>query len=404
MAKKLVGGGPRRMSLKDLLETNPLILLVSAAISASTIVAGVMTYVTNARLDGVEAQHKAELLELRNKDRAELLDTTQSLKAKIEDLTYRMSSIERRLPGAGPAFLDVSAVIIPPDARNSLNSRYKSFDNDGFFVAVPDEPAWTYQRTNELAFLRSMYSFLDTVIAKAPQFQAVSKAELFVWKNKNGIKIRAKESTSPDSDYFTFYPAITVEHIDQNLLYDRAQMIGNYVSAANKMAENIAKAEAIKFLDKTKSEASKSKVPEGTPDVAKSVSQTLAKSDLKQEIIEYLDKIGTSDIANYEFIETVVQALIQMENFPIKHKFLSAQKKGNAFYVQDQLSFRNIEVQGEDGNWNHANNVNIDEEVFFFSKGADGYLIKIFLPPVSNRAENFAWTKSWLTGLQIPLE
>ena len=45
----------------------------------------------------------------------------------------------------------------------------------------------------------------------------------------------------------------------------------------------------------------------------------------------------------------------------------------------------------------------MDEEVFYFGNGAEGYLVKIYLPPVSDRADAFSWTKSWLAGLQIPL-
>jgi hypothetical protein len=78
--------------------------------------------------------------------------------------------------------------------------------------------------------------------------------------------------------------------------------------------------------------------------------------------------------------------------------------KGNVFYVQEQIRFDNVDISVDDGEKKHFSSASTDQEIFFFSKGKEGYLVKILLPPVADRADNFAWSKSWLAGLQIPID
>jgi hypothetical protein len=71
--------------------------------------------------------------------------------------------------------------------------------------------------------------------------------------------------------------------------------------------------------------------------------------------------------------------------------------------LQDQINFHNVRVYDGAKLGEAKQNLVVDEEVFYFGNGAEGYLVKVFLPPVPDRADAFSWTKSWLTGLQIPL-
>jgi hypothetical protein len=135
---------PDPPSFEGFLRSNPLVLLVGVSVAVATVVAGVMAYLTTEKIESLNIQHKIEITDLRDKDRAELLDATQPLKAKIEDLNFRVSSIERRIPGAGPSYLDVSTITIGPETRKTLGARYLSYDNDGFFLAVPNGINWTF--------------------------------------------------------------------------------------------------------------------------------------------------------------------------------------------------------------------------------------------------------------------
>jgi hypothetical protein len=82
------------------------------------------------------------------------------------------------------------------------------------------------------------------------------------------------------------------------------------------------------------------------------------------------------------------------------YKVFSAQKKANVFYIQAQESFP---VRSSDSKTDPGSRLVINEEIFYFSMGQNGLLIKVFLPEIDGRGEDAAWVRSWLAGLQIPL-
>jgi hypothetical protein len=173
----------RTSFVERLLSSNPLVLLVGAAVSVGTVTAGVMAYLTNERITALEIQHRTEIEQIKTKDTENLLAVTTPLKEKVEDLNFRVTSIERRMPGAGPTYLDITSINVPSgsDIRKSLGPpRYTSFDNDGFFVAIP-KGNWTFAATNELSYLKSMYSFLNEKVEDEPNLEKVAEAPLFIW-------------------------------------------------------------------------------------------------------------------------------------------------------------------------------------------------------------------------------
>jgi len=118
-----------------------------------------MTYYTSQRLDAAETRHKAELIDLAAKYKTDLLEATGPLKGTIADLTFRISSIERRIPGAGPVYLDVSTISAGPETIKALSSKYRTFDGGDFYVAILEMGNWSYVETTELDFISSIYSF-----------------------------------------------------------------------------------------------------------------------------------------------------------------------------------------------------------------------------------------------------
>jgi hypothetical protein len=90
------------------------------------------------------------------------------------------------------------------------------------------------------------------------------------------------------------------------------------------------------------------------------------------------------------------------------HRTLKVQFAGlgllnHAVEVAAQIRIDNVELSIDDGERHHVDNTSVDHEIFFFSKGKDGYLVSTLLPPVPDRADNFTWLNSWLSGLQIPI-
>jgi len=174
------------LSFERLLSSNPLVLLLGAAVSVGTVTAGVMAYLNNERLTDLDIQHKIEIQQIKSEDKEHLLAVTTPLNEKIEDLNFRVTSIERRVPGTSPSNFDITTVMKGSDARQVLGPpRYTSYDNDGFYVAVPPG-TWTFEITDELSRLQSTYSFIRAV---ASQLQGINKAPVFVWQGSSKVRI-----------------------------------------------------------------------------------------------------------------------------------------------------------------------------------------------------------------------
>jgi len=380
--------------LERLLTSNPFVLLVGVGVGVATVIAGVMTYLNTQKIETLEIQHKTEITELKDKGREELFEVTQPLKAKIEDLSFRLSSIERRVPGAGPSYLDVSTVAIGPEARRTLGAKYISYDNGGFFLAVPDGLNWTFSLTNELDLLKSIYSFMDIIVKASPQLQAISQAPIFVWKSSSELKISTKMFN--ESVAFTYHPTVSVQHIDQNLLKDRIKLAKDMDSASEDKSQKNTVSKIGPKLDEQKEVTSDGEqktiiADDKNESMGKIETQKfLGEAKKKQDLIEILDKLSANDLATFEFLDTSAQLLMQNKNFPLHNKILSAQKKGNVFYLQLQVDFRDVSVTVNGGQQSKPQNASVDEEIFFFGRGVDAYLVKVILPPVPDRADNFA--------------
>jgi hypothetical protein len=140
-------------------------------------------------------------------------------------------------------------------------------------------------------------------------------------------------------------------------------------------------------------------------DNAKAITKkVLSKSEEKQEMVANLAKLANGDITAFLLFDSVGQMMAQNAGLPLRHRILSLQQKGNVFYIQEQITFDNVDISVDDAEKKHVNRASVDQEILFFSNGKGGYLIKILLPPVPDRADNFSWSKSWLAGLEIPID
>jgi hypothetical protein len=402
------GPSPSRVGLKTFLDDHPLSALVGFSVSAATIVAGVMTYYTSQRLDAAETRHKAELIELATTNKANLLDATTPLKQTIADLTFRLSSIERRIPGSGPTYFDVSSISVGPETIKALTPKYRSFDEGGFYVAIPEMGDWTYDEINEFDFLSSIFDFLNG--DESPLMRKIAgESKLYVWRGKSEIKF--KGSAGPFGEpTFTFFPAITIQKISAELVKNRlSAMAAALDNSSDDKAHLKAMADAVDELHKqtrVANDASKNdeanepvQATSGT-DAAKDVLQTAKRND---EILENLSSAYSADDASFVLSDYLSSAMMQTMSLGAHHRVYSTQKKGNVLYLQDRITFHNVRVYEGAKLGEAKQNVVVDEEVFYFGKGAEGYLVKVYLPPVPDRADAFSWIKSWLTGLQIPL-
>jgi hypothetical protein len=396
--------------LQRVIRSNPLVNIVVGVISVVGVVAGVMTYFTSERIANIEIEHKSEIALIKTTDKAELLAATAPLNQRIEDLNFRLASIERRVPGAGPLYLDITTITKGSDIRQILFSgRYTSYDNDGFYVAVPPG-TWKFEITNQLSLINSMQPFMSKGF-DLPQFQklaqALAKSSVFLWQGSSKAQVFAN-SSGQELD-FTFRPSISVLHITSDSLKEQIEAATQIKGDLDLMMKDIkrqldeAATKLNSILDeaaKTKQNTQETKVIEAAKIKLLNDPTTTARQD-KIKVLE--DLASTSELTNYILFSELGGMTPQNGAWPLKHHILSIQHKGNVFYIQDQIRIDNVELRIDDGERHHVDNTSVDHEIFFFSKGKDGYLVSTLLPPVPDRADNFTWLNSWLSGLQIPI-
>lgn len=390
--------------LKTFIDNHALPTLVGLSVSVATVVAGVMTYYTSQRLAGAEELHKAQLIELAAKQKAEILDATTPLKQTISDLTFKISSIERRLPGSGPSYLDVTSVSVGPESIKALGPKYKSFSGGDFYVAAPEIGNWYYRETTEFEFIRSFMPDLARAVDEKMQ-KALDSAPIHVWRSKSEIRFQIDNSVGKLS--FMYSPAVSVQKITEQFIKDRMAQVQQVLSDKSETEKAAAALKAVaETIDKVHRQSNDSTAGEvtGTTPAERdpAAEKAVKAAHDKNEMLDKLSSIYSADHASMLMFDWLASQMMQAMMLGVQHRIYSAQKKGNVFYLQDRMTFQNATVDGsaEPGK---RQNISIDQEVFFFGNGAEGYLVKVFLPPVPDRSDAFTWTKSWLAGLQIPL-
>lgn len=391
---------PSRRGLRGFLDDHPLPSLLGLCVSVATVIAGIMTYYSSQRSDAVETRHKAELIDLAAKNKTDLFEATSPLKQTIADLTFRISSIERRIPGTGPVYLDVSTISAGPETIKALSSKYKTFDGGDFYLAIPEMGNWSYLETTELDFISSIYSFMGPLRA---QFQKLGDSKLHLWRGKSETKFQVNTTAMGDVT-FTFFPALTIQKVTAELVRTRMAGLSDMMDRRETSSKDSLK-ELAKSIDQLHKETRvDNEDKENAINDESDKEQVVKAAADKQEIVEKLSSAYSTDIGAFVLTDFLASATMQSMVMGAEHKIYSAQKKGNVFYLQDRVTFRNARIyDGDKLSEAGKRNIVVDVEVFFFGSGTDGYLVKIYLPPVPDRADAFSWIQSWLSGLQIPL-
>ena len=402
------------LPLKTFLETHPAISLISTGFVIATSIVGVMTYVDNSRIDLIEGQHKIEIANLNTKNEKILNEKIISFEKTIADLNFRISSIERRLPGSGPAYVDVASMMIGPEAVKALERQYKAFGGQDFFVAVPPMTDWRYAETNE---------YEQSLAVSQPQQpvhplmkRLLENTKLYAWKEKPQIQITPSRTSLANFKQvtFEFHPTILVKKMDSDAFRSRMAMVEQLSVEMERVGDELDNLVSMlpgiieKFNAGLGEIASKLRAlgqsvdfqPVPIPHITSTRDERMA---LRQRAIDALTMFSSADLSSLMMMSIFSEFAEQISSGLVQHKVLSAQKKGDVFYIQSQFTFNNVQISFDGGPTKFAKKVSIDDEVFFFSRGSEGFLIRTTLPPVVNRSEAFAWIQAWLTGVRIPL-
>lgn len=391
--------------LKTFLETHPVVFFTTTILTTASVVAGVMLYLSNSRADLIGEEHKLEIANLIAKNDRDMNEKTNPLTKTIADLNFRLSSIERRLPGAVPAYLDVASMTIGPESVKALERQYTPFGGQDFFVAVPPMTDWSYMETNEFEY------GLTTSQTQQPihplMKRLLENTKLYVWKGKPRVEIMPIDRPTAKLKQTTFnsYPTIVVKKIDSNAFRDRISVVEALTGEMEKVGNNLDDMlsvfpRVIENLNtalgelSTKMRAAGQNIdfqPIPVPQITSTRDERIA---LRRRTLDALTMFGSADLSSLMMMSVLSEFAEQIASGLVQHRILSAQKKGDVFYIQSQFTFNNVRVVQDPTSAQSMNKISIDQEVFFFSHGSEGFLVRTTLPPVANRAEAFSLKNS----------
>ncbi len=399
------------MSLKRFIDENPFVALVAVIVATGTLVAGVTAYFSSERLSSLEAEHKAELLDLSTKHRTELSDISSSLKQTIADLSSRLTSIERRLPGSGPVYLDVSTITIGSEVVASLPATYKPFLDKYVYVAIPEggEP-WKFSETTELEIASTIYG--PELFENADLARVLREPKVDLWRGIGELAFYVKTRIpSKNKIKLTYFPAVYVEYFSKEQLLKRFSGLVNVLYNVEHDFEKERKQldTSAKDLDtgKTDREAIKESNlgTEPNSDATAQIESEISKSlKLKQKDLDQLSSAYSADIVTFLMYDSLASRMLQSQLFEgMSYRVFSAQKKANVLYIHGQLSYISSTDEQSTETPAPGPRYDIDEEIFIFSNNLDVFIVRVITPDTDSRADASVWVRRWLAGLQIPL-
>jgi len=405
------------MGIKQVIDRNPIIALAGACVAVGSVIAGIMVYFADQKISAMEEREKAQILQLSAKHTAELSDLSSSLKEKIADLSFKLTSIQRSIPGTEPAYVDISKTVIGAEAVKALPSPYKVFWNGEFYLNAPQLGNWSSSTTNELEMNRLTYG--ETLLEGVPKSLTaiMEDSKILVWRRNESMAV--KTLFEGHDVTLNFYPMVYIQKLGKLDIDKRMSALLKTIDDADVDGKDQKRDRAAETIEKIDRDSNESPVHAGenppdknsnqdasaSSDAAQKIKSDIAKSkrqaEAKEKKVEELAAIYAADLASYVMFDALAGKMMQSQLFSgSTYKVFSAQKKANVFYIQAQESFP---VRSSDSKTDPGSRLVINEEIFYFSMGQNGLLIKVFLPEIDGRGEDAAWVRSWLAGLQIPL-
>jgi hypothetical protein len=408
-----------KSKFKQRVEDNPLVVVVGAALAAGVVVAGIMTYFEEESIKALNTEQKIELSSEEQKLQIQLSEVRSGLNDQINDLNRRLRSIELKLPDNTRVYFDISTITIPEDMKTSLDGGFRNLGGGDFFISVPSNSSWSETESTELDFLKSTIDVGDDFNVDSPIGKNLASSKISLWVGKRQSQVRVK-MRGGDLTTFSFRPAVYIEHINTEYIRGKLDAFGPLSDSDSEHGAKFSKENARQALDTAYSdEAAAAHAPQGASSepvaandpanskaranadaTAQSILDEVRKpSTATDELISALDMLSQPDLASFFLIDATAAGLTLGTNFEgLSYRVISAQKKGNVLYVHQELTFSKI--FGADQKPLNTM-LKIDEDLFFFGRGTDGFLVRTFIPEEDGAPEAFAWVRAWLAGLRI---
>lgn len=271
-------------SLKDRVERNPFIYIISCVIAAVGVSAGVQQYFYSQQ--------------------------TSEYQRKADDLSAKLASIHRGLPGS--EYLDVRQLVYAKNnSSTEIPAGSKYFADGSFYASTAKD--WQYSITTEKQLLQDFTGI--SFSQSSPVEGALTLAPVYLWKPKG--KPISVEGAPP---FRQVYPYIILQDVSFEQLH---QLVG--LAAKNETTDAPAtedKASAAAAADKDKKD----------------------KDDTFRNIDKYLQNDAVGSVFTMKLFTMMISALESpKESFTL----LDIQRVGNVLYTRVLFTMRDLKVGGK---------------------------------------------------------
>ena len=363
------------MGLKQFVEENPFVILVSVAVAVATGTAGLTGYLLEKKHDIDRAQTTSEIATLKS----------------------RLVSIERKVGTDERSFFDVSTLIVTPERVKELDGSFKTMADGAFYVAAPAMTKWKYQHTSEYEIARESIDFGDDGKMMQRLEPAIGKKNVHLWRHSDVISVNpfGKRGVEGVPKKLSFFPYVCVQIMtDEDLR--------TMLSAFDKIMQEAPDVDAVvKKVDEASRNADASAKAVGTSQdrrLAEAATKSAA-ADAAVRTEQTLAALFRRDLTAQLLNGLIAQNMQFAEMFNgAQYMLRTALRRGNVFYTDTRVEFSNVKVDGK-----QIPRLIVDQEYFVVTGPSAVVLVKVQIPSFDGRAEAYSWVAQWLTGLRVSL-
>jgi hypothetical protein len=293
------------MGIKEKIENNVIIILFGSVVAASAVVGGVMTWFD---------EQKEEI-------------SKSKYEAKFDELTARISSVERRI--GGEKYLDVRSLFDNKTATVQAGTPVRYFP-DGHFSALYSVPGLTYEQTTEGKLLAE---FLGKE-TDDPIFNILGVLKADVWRGER-MKI--------GSDlYKNIFPVIMVEHLGHDDMGKLARGLAKAVESRDSI-ENIKPSKNANEIDMGTAKESQKSNDVQSPSLADDDKEL---EDKEKKFVNFFDRTFDADASGAlvsGFLDFAT-AINSQDSIRESVSIRNIQKVGPVAYVQMIITLNDVSV------------------------------------------------------------
>ena len=366
-----------KASFKEIVERHPITSLVLAASAAVVSTFGVVTYFH---------QEQTKLQELESAHR--LATQTQENEKKISYLEGRLASIERKVGTNKASFLDITALLITPEAVRGLDKSFSYFTDINCYIAIPTTEPWAHQVTTELAVMSMMLGVDETTLSSEPTLAAIKLFTVHLWKGPGGFDVNTGNDHLP---VLHLFPFVAVQSFDEAQL---ATLLGKVADQFVQDTQENQLKEVLGELEVSNDSAERAGQSPSSDSPTSPVSVEL--NALRLEATKFLENQFRSDFASFMLFSKLAAFQAFQQIFKdCSVRLVNADKKGNVLYCHFVITMIDSRTKLP---------IYWDRETFLVCGAKRTLVVETSAPSQDRRSQSAAWITSWLSSIRMPLD